>query len=43
MAEAAQTCTPDGSLTVDIYLWVNKTALDIIGQAGNTPLWPLYV
>ncbi len=35
MAEAAQTCTPDGSLTVDIYLWLNKTTLDIIGHAGN--------
>jgi hypothetical protein len=35
MAEAAQAHTPDGSLKVDIYLWLNKTTLDIIGHAGD--------
>jgi hypothetical protein len=35
MAETAQAHAPDGSLKVDIYLWVNKTTLDIIGHAGD--------
>jgi hypothetical protein len=38
MAEAAPTRTPDGSLRVDIYLWLTKTSLDIIGYAGNAQL-----
>ena len=35
MAEADQAHAPDGSLKVDIYLWLNKTTLDIIGHAGD--------
>ncbi|KAN0121108.1 cytochrome P450 [Russula decolorans] len=34
IAETAQVHAPDGSLKVDIYLWLNKTTLDIIGHAG---------
>ncbi|KAI0273883.1 cytochrome P450 [Russula aff. rugulosa BPL654] len=34
MAETAQAHSSDGSLKVNIYLWLNKTTLDIIGQAG---------
>ncbi len=36
MAQTTQTRAPDGSLRVDIHLWVNKTTLDIIGHAGNS-------
>ncbi|KAF8497510.1 cytochrome P450 [Russula emetica] len=35
IAETAQVHAPDGSLKVDIYLWLNKTTLDIIGHAGD--------
>jgi hypothetical protein len=35
MTEVAQTGTPDGSLTVNMCVWLNKTTLDIIGDAGN--------
>jgi hypothetical protein len=35
MAETAQAHSSDGSLKVNIYLWLNKTTLDIIGQAGD--------
>lgn len=35
MAETAQAHSSDGSLNVNIYLWLNKTTLDIIGQAGD--------
>ena len=35
MAETAQTRAPDGSLRVNMCLWLNKTTLDIIGDAGN--------
>ena len=35
MAEVVQSRTPDGSFKVDLYLWLNKTTLDIIGDAGN--------
>jgi hypothetical protein len=35
MAETAQAHAPDGSLKVDIYLWVSKATLDIIGHAGD--------
>jgi cytochrome P450 len=34
MAEAAQSRTPDGSFRVDLYPWLNKTTLEIIGYAG---------
>ncbi|KAN0109578.1 cytochrome P450 [Russula decolorans] len=34
IAETAQAHAPDGSLKIDIYLWLNKTTLDIIGHAG---------
>ena len=35
MTEVAQSRTPDGSFRVDLYPWLNKTTLDIIGDAGN--------
>ena len=35
MTEVAQSGTPNGSLRVNICLWLNKTTLDIIGDAGN--------
>ena len=35
MAEIAQDHTPDGSLNIDSYLWLNKCTLDIIGHAGD--------
>jgi hypothetical protein len=35
MAETAQAHAPDGSLKVDMFLWINKTTMDIIGHAGN--------
>jgi hypothetical protein len=35
MAETAQAHASDGSIKVDIYLWLNKTTLDIIGHAGD--------
>jgi hypothetical protein len=38
MAEAAQSRTPDGSFRVDLYPWLNKTTLEIIGYAGNGAL-----
>jgi len=36
MAQAAQSRTPDGSLRTDIYFWLNKVTLDIIGHAGTS-------
>jgi len=36
MAETTQIRAPDGSQRVDIYLWLNKTTLDIIGHTGNS-------
>src|SRR6267154_3226905 len=36
MAETAQAHAPDGSLKVDIYLWLSKTTLDIIGHTGDS-------
>jgi hypothetical protein len=35
MTEVAQTGTPNGSLRVNICLWLNKTTLDIIGDTGS--------
>lgn len=32
--EAARSNAPDGSLRLDVYLWLNKITLDIIGQTG---------
>jgi len=32
--EAAQSNEPDGSFRLDVFLWLNKITLDIIGQAG---------
>ncbi|KAH9972118.1 cytochrome P450 [Lactifluus volemus] len=34
IAEASQSPGPDGSVRLDIYLWLNKITLDIIGEAG---------
>ncbi|KAI0299412.1 cytochrome P450 [Multifurca ochricompacta] len=34
MAEIARSHVPDGSLGLDMYLWLNKITLDMIGQAG---------
>ncbi|KAH9968096.1 cytochrome P450 [Russula dissimulans] len=34
MAQAVQSRTPDGSLKTDMYLWLNKVTLDIIGHTG---------
>ncbi|KAI9513462.1 cytochrome P450 [Russula earlei] len=34
MTQIARSCTPDGSLKVDIFLWLNKVTLDIIGHTG---------
>ncbi|KAI0252853.1 cytochrome P450 [Lactifluus subvellereus] len=33
-AEAARSQAPDGSIRLDMYLWLNKITLDIIGEAG---------
>ena len=35
MAQIAQSREPEGSLRLDIYLWLNKTTLDIMGLAGT--------
>ncbi|KAI0258648.1 cytochrome P450 [Gloeopeniophorella convolvens] len=32
--QVTQSSGPDGSLELDVYLWLNKITLDIIGQAG---------
>jgi cytochrome P450 len=34
ITEAARSNAPDGSLSLDAFLWLNKITLDIIGQAG---------
>ncbi|KAH8990773.1 cytochrome P450 [Lactarius akahatsu] len=34
ITEVARSNTPDGSLKLDAFLWLNKATLDIIGHAG---------
>ncbi|KAH9968095.1 cytochrome P450 [Russula dissimulans] len=34
MAQTLQSHTPNGSIRIDIYLWLSKVTLDIIGHAG---------
>jgi len=43
MAQTLQSHTPDGSLRIDIYAWLSKITLDIIGHAGfNHPFGSLH-
>jgi len=35
LAQTAQSREPEGSLTLDIYLWLSKITLDLIGLAGT--------
>ncbi|KAI0267407.1 cytochrome P450 [Gloeopeniophorella convolvens] len=34
ITQVTQSASPDGSLELDVYLWLNKVTLDIIGEAG---------
>jgi hypothetical protein len=35
MEQTAHSREPDGSLRLDMYLWLSKVTLDIIGEAGT--------
>jgi hypothetical protein len=35
MAQTAQFSGPEGSLRLDIYLWLSKITLDLMGLAGT--------
>jgi len=35
LGEIAQSREPEGSLRVDIYLWLSKITLDLMGLAGT--------